>query len=73
MTVAEWADGRGLVGAAGSPGSQEGAPFSVNLCLLPDPRPQDINYLNGIQMCIISYKSMSKRLIENKQPFKILI
>lgn len=72
--MAEWVDGWGLVGAAGSPGSQEGAPFSVNLSLLlPHPCPQDINYLSGIQICIISHKTMSKRLIENKQPFKILI
>ena len=42
--MAEWADGRGLVGAAGSPGSQEGAPFSVNLCLLPHPRPQGTSW-----------------------------
>ena len=58
---------------AGSPGSQQGAPFSVNLFLLPPPCPQDVSDLSGIQMCIISHKSMSKRLVENKQPFKILI
>lgn len=62
--------GWGLVSVAGEAGSQERAPSSFNLSLSPFFFfAKDINDLNGIQMWIISHKSMSKRLIENRQFF----